>query len=202
MSRLVADGLAHLSVTEICPGKRGRWISTFGLSPRTAAGLDPQHRLFLECVWAAAEDAGYAPRRLGRRVGVYGGTGWNTYFTHQVWPTLGQVGATTMLETAGQVDAMLGQTPDFLTTRASHVLDARGPSMAVQTACSTALVAVHVACRALRAGECDVAIAGAVSVLFPRAWSGCCSGGTAPRPGRSWWTGRRWMRGRSRRCDA
>jgi acyl transferase domain-containing protein len=140
----------------------------FGLSPRTAAAMDPQHRVFLECVWAAAEDAGYAARRLGRRVGVYAGAGWTTWFTQQVWPTLGIDEPTTMLATAAQVETMLGQTPDFLTTRASYVLGARGPSLAVQTACSTALVAVHVACKALRAGECDVAIAGAVAVAFPQ----------------------------------
>jgi acyl transferase domain-containing protein len=134
----------------------------FGLSPREAQVLDPQHRIFLECAWEALEHAGYGGVGSRQAVGVYAGAGMNTYLLTQVMrdPALA--------EAVGGYQLMLGNDKDFLCTRVSYKLDLRGPSMAIQTACSTSLVAVEIACRALQSGECDMALAGGVSVMFPQ----------------------------------
>jgi acyl transferase domain-containing protein len=134
----------------------------FGLSPREAQILDPQHRIFLECAWEALEHAGYAPGETQKPVGVFAGSGMNTYLLAQIMrdPAL--------MDAVGGYQLMLGNDKDFLCTRVSYKLNLHGPSMNVQTACSTSLVAVEVACRALQTGECDMALAGGVSVGFPQ----------------------------------
>jgi phthiocerol/phenolphthiocerol synthesis type-I polyketide synthase E len=134
----------------------------FGLSPREAQILDPQHRIFLECAWEALEHAGYAPGTIQKTVGVYAGSSMNTYLLAQI------LRDPALIDAVGGYQLMLGNDKDFLCTRVSYKLDLRGPSMNVQTACSTSLVAVEVACRALQTGECDMALAGGVSVSFPQ----------------------------------
>jgi acyl transferase domain-containing protein/acyl carrier protein len=133
----------------------------FGLSPREAQVLDPQQRIFLECAWEALEHAGYGAAEGRGVVGVYAGASMNTYLFSQI------LRDPSVMEAAGGYQLMLGNDKDFLCTRASYKLDLRGPSMTIQTACSTSLVAVEVACRALRNGECDMALAGGASVTFP-----------------------------------
>ncbi|HEX3526198.1 MAG TPA: amino acid adenylation domain-containing protein [Thermoanaerobaculia bacterium] len=135
----------------------------FGFSPREAELLDPQHRFFLECAWEALESAGCDPERFPGPVGVFAGVGRNSYFVNNLltWPQ--------RLQAAGVAQAVLGNEKDFLPTRASYKLDLRGPSVAVQTACSTSLVAVHLACRSLLDGECDAALAGGVTIPVPQA---------------------------------
>ncbi|MEP7209269.1 MAG: SDR family NAD(P)-dependent oxidoreductase [Alphaproteobacteria bacterium] len=133
----------------------------FGFSPREAQVLDPQHRIFLECAWEALEHAGYGGGAGKDLVGVYAGASMNSYLLGQI------LRDPSVVEAAGGYQLMLGNDKDFLCTRVSYKLDLRGPSMTVQTACSTSLVAVEMACRALRHGECDVALAGGVSVSFP-----------------------------------
>lgn len=134
----------------------------FGLSPREAQILDPQHRVFLECAWEALEHAGYAPGMLGKTVGVYGGASMNTYLLAHI------LRDKALIDAVGGYQLMLGNDKDFLCTRVSYKLDLHGPSMTIQTACSTSLVAVEVACRALQSGECDIALAGGVSLSFPQ----------------------------------
>lgn len=133
----------------------------FGLSPREAQIIDPQHRIFLECAWEALEHAGYAPGTPGKSTGVYAGESMNTYLLAHILRN------PALAEAAGGYQLMLGNDKDFLCTRVSYKLDLRGPSVTVQTACSTSLVAVVLACRALQASECDIALAGGVSVNFP-----------------------------------
>lgn len=133
----------------------------FGYSPREAQVIDPQQRLFLECAWEALEHAGYARAALPESVGVYGGASMNSY----VYAKLLRNPA--LAEAVGGYQIMLGNDKDFLCTRVSYKLGLRGPSMTVQTACSTSLVAVQVACRALQRGECDMALAGGASLTFP-----------------------------------
>ena len=133
----------------------------FGISPREAELLDPQHRLFLECSWLALEDAGRAGEADAQRTGVFGGTCINTYLTHLV----GRLGGS---ESAGRLQALMGNDKDYLATRVSYKLGLEGPSMTVQTACSTSLVAVHLAGQSLLTGECDLAIAGGVTVRVPQ----------------------------------
>ena len=134
----------------------------FGFSPREAQIVDPQHRIILECAWEALEHAGYPAGVTDALIGVYAGAGMNTYLTQQI------LRDPALTDTAGSFQLMIGNDKDFLCTRVSYKLNLRGPSMAIQTACSTSLVAVHVACRALQRGECDLALAGGVSIHFPQ----------------------------------
>ncbi|GHO80004.1 hypothetical protein KSD_77750 [Ktedonobacter sp. SOSP1-85] len=134
----------------------------FGYSPREAEITDPQQRLFLECCWQALEDAGYNADAYAGEIGVYAGSSMNTYLISNILRN--QAAVETM--SPGQVGIANGG--DFLTTRVSYKLNLRGPSVTVQTACSTSLVAVHMACESLRTGACDMALAGGVSVRFPQ----------------------------------
>ena len=139
----------------------------FGFTPREALTTDPQQRVFLEVAWEAMEHAGYGPGSCEGPVGVYAGMGTSAYllFNLMPYPALRAGGA--------GFDLMVGNDKDYLPTRVSYRLGLRGPSVAVQTACSTSLVAVHVACRALLGGECDVALAGGVSIpsVVPRGYT-------------------------------
>ncbi|MEP7119971.1 MAG: beta-ketoacyl synthase N-terminal-like domain-containing protein [Byssovorax sp.] len=132
----------------------------FGFLPREAALLDPQHRLLLECAWEALESAGHASPEARRdgRVGVFAGASRSAYEQH----------LRARLDPAS-IDPFAhdGTLVDFLASRISHRLDLRGPSVVVQTACSTSLVAVHLACQSLLTGESDLAIAGAASIAVP-----------------------------------
>jgi len=131
----------------------------FGYTPREAEFLDPQQRLFHECAWEALEQAGYDTQRYPGLVGVFGGTNLNNYL----------IRLTNDPETAQRINdlTVLENDKDALTTNVSYKLNLRGPSFAVQTFCSTSLVATHLACRSLRAGDCDIALAGGVSVRVP-----------------------------------
>ena len=133
----------------------------FGISPRDAAVFDPQHRLFLECASEAFEDAGYVGAKIGGPVAVFAASGASEYFTYNLVTNeevLRSIGAWLLRHT--------GNDPNFLATRVSYELDLVGPSMNVQTACSSSIVAVHLACQSLLNGECDVALAGA-STIYP-----------------------------------
>jgi acyl transferase domain-containing protein len=133
----------------------------FGLSPREAELMDPQHRVFLECAWEALESAGHDPQAFPGRIGVFAGASLNTYLLFNLLANRGVV------ETLGQYQTQLANDKDFLATRASYKLGLKGPGITVQTACSTSLVAVHLACQSLLSGECDIALAGGVSVNVP-----------------------------------
>ena len=130
----------------------------FGYGPREAEILDPQHRLFLEWCWQALEDAGCDPRRDRRPVGVWGGTDVNTYLLFHL------LGNRELVRLVGAQQLRYSNRPDTLATRVAYQLDLTGPAITVQTTCSTSLVAVHLACQSLLNGECDMALAGGVSV--------------------------------------
>ncbi|MGH9361373.1 MAG: beta-ketoacyl synthase N-terminal-like domain-containing protein, partial [Thermoanaerobaculia bacterium] len=132
----------------------------FGVSPREAEIIDPQQRVFLACAWEAFEDAGYDPERAPRRVGVFGGARMNGYLGN-VYSNPGLVG------TVGDLQLQVANDKDYLATRVSYKLNLGGPSVTVQTACSTALVAIHLASQALLTGECDLALAGGVGIRIP-----------------------------------
>lgn len=135
--------------------------SFFGMSPREAEFTDPQHRLFLECSWEAIESSGHDVDTFDGRVGVYAGVGFNNYFLANVLTNESLRSSTDPLQ------VHLRNDKDFLTTFVSYKLNLRGPSVAVQTACSTSLVAVHLACQSLLNGECNMALAGGASVRVP-----------------------------------
>lgn len=133
----------------------------FGMSKAEAELRDPQHRLFLELAHTALEDAGYDPTRYRGDVGVYAGSGEDAY----QWRNVRQNSAA--MARSGIVGLAVNSHPDYVSTLASYSLGLRGPSMTVHTACSTSLVAVHLACEALRNGECDMALAGAANLELP-----------------------------------
>ena len=139
----------------------------FGFSPQSARMTDPQHRLFLQCAWHALEDAGCDPAVFDGSIGVYGSSaasgylGYNLLSHRNLSTIMGQGANMDLISLSFQNDK------DFLATRVSHQFNLRGPSLAVQTACSSSLVAVHLACQSLLNRECDVALAGGVSVRIP-----------------------------------
>ena len=136
--------------------------SFFGLSPRDASIMDPQHRHFLECAWEALEDAGHPPERFSGSIGVFAGSGMNTYLIHNL------LANRKLLDSAGMFQLkQTGNDKDVLATRVSYQFDLRGPSVNVQTACSTSLVAVHLACQSLLNHECDMALTGGVTIEIP-----------------------------------
>jgi phthiocerol/phenolphthiocerol synthesis type-I polyketide synthase E len=134
----------------------------FGYSARDAEILDPQQRLFLEHSWAALENAGHSPGTYPGLIGVYAGVAWNTYLLTQLatHPELFARG--------GGFQVFISNDKDFMPTRASYKLNLKGPSLIVQTSCSTSLVAIHLASLSLLNYECDMALAGGVTVKVPQ----------------------------------
>ena len=132
----------------------------FGYHPREAEIIDPQQRLFLESAVEALEVAGYDSKTYSGAIGVYAGLSENSYA--KSYPHLDTS------EPANAYQLFLASGHDFLSTRVSYKLNLTGPSITVQTACSTSLVAVHLACQSLLTGECDMALAGGVSIHVPQ----------------------------------
>ncbi|KVK87314.1 type I polyketide synthase [Burkholderia sp. MSMB1498] len=133
----------------------------FGHSRQEAESIDPQQRLFLQIVWHALEHAGYAPRNVAHRTGVFGSARVSTY------PGQEPLRIAEVAQVKG-LQSLMGNDKDYVATRVAYKLNLRGPALAVQTACSSSLVAAHLACESLRSGECDMAVAGGVAVSFPQ----------------------------------
>ncbi|ABW31351.1 type I polyketide synthase [Acaryochloris marina] len=131
----------------------------FGISPKEAELLDPQQRLFLEQSWTAISHAGYDPATYDGVIGVYAGVDTSTYLVNNLCPTYGGI---------ADLQMFLGNAVDYLATRVAYKLNLNGPAITVQTACSTSLVAVHLACQSILNGECDMALAGGVSITVPQ----------------------------------
>lgn len=130
----------------------------FGISPREAELMDPQHRVLLEVAWTTLERAACDPSRFDGLIGVYAGASASTYLMVNLASHSG------LVEPAGSQRLMLGNLGDFLATRLSYKLGLEGPSLTVQSACSTSLVAVTLACQALTSFQCDLALAGGVAI--------------------------------------
>jgi len=125
--------------------------------------MDPQHRFFLECASEALESAGYNPDTYEGLIGVYAGASMSTYL-------LNLYSNRNLHQTLVSHDfyqTLINNDKDFLPTRVSYKLNLKGPSVTVQTACSTSLVAVHLACQSLLNYQCDIALAGGVSIGVP-----------------------------------
>jgi acyl transferase domain-containing protein len=133
----------------------------FGYTPRESAIMDPQHRLFLECSWQALENAGYDSERCRGAIGVFAGVSLSSYL-------LRLYANRDLLGLVSRFQILIGNDKDHLPTRVSYKLNLKGPSVNVQTSCSTSLVAVHLACQSLLSGECDLALAGGASVKVPQ----------------------------------
>ena len=133
----------------------------FGVSPLEARIMDPQHRVLLELAWAALERSGHRPSDFAGNIGVYVGANWNRYRATNV------AAHSELVAKFGELNAAIANEHDFLATRISYKLDLKGPSSTVSTACSTSLVAITQAVRALVSGDCDLALAGGVSISTP-----------------------------------
>lgn len=133
----------------------------FGISPREAEILDPQHRVFLETCHVALQRAGYDGCADRQRIGVFAGSRNNEYLTNNLATNPG------LKRTVGELALIISNDTDYLATGAAYRLNLRGPAVTSVTACSTSLVSVHLACRSLRSGECEIALAGGVEIPVP-----------------------------------
>lgn len=136
--------------------------SFFGFTPREAEITDPQHRLFLESAWEALENAGYNSETYTGRIGLYAGVAFSSYFFTNLYPNRD------LTQLVDDFQTFIGNDKDHLPTQTSYKLNLTGPSVNVQTTCSTSLVAVHLACQSLLNGESDIALAGGVSIQIPQ----------------------------------
>jgi amino acid adenylation domain-containing protein/non-ribosomal peptide synthase protein (TIGR01720 family) len=134
----------------------------FDISPREAEIIDPQQRVLLEVAWEALERAGYDPSRTESSVGVFAGAGMNSYALHHLH------GRRDVRDRYGAFPLLVASDKDHVPTRVSYKLNLTGPSVNVQTACSTSLVAIYFACESLIRGDCDMALAGGVTIRFPQ----------------------------------
>jgi amino acid adenylation domain-containing protein len=140
----------------------------FGIHPREAERMDPQHRLFLETCWQALEDGGYDPGSYQGSVGVFAGASMPTYFLSRLCQDRDFIRRFTEEYHVGNYVEMMGNSPDFLATRVAYKLNLRGPAFTLQAGCSTSLIAVCQACQSLLTYQCDMALAGGSSITFPQ----------------------------------
>lgn len=161
------DAGAHLSPNYVCA--RGVLAGVdefdegfFGFTPKEAQILDPQQRLFLQAAWEAIEHAGYDAQRFGGPIGVFAGATTSSYYLQNL---LSRNDITSPL---GPIMLMLGNSNDYVATRVSYKFDLKGPALNIQNACSTSLVAVCTAVQSLLTYQCDMALAGGVSIMLPQ----------------------------------
>lgn len=167
---LIASGISpevfrrpnYVKAGGVLPGIELFDAGFFGMSRREAEMTDPQQRIFLEVAWDGLENAGYDPQTYNGSIGVFAGSSISTYLLFNLVPEVSIVGSGEHFPT------LIGNDKDYLPTHVSYKLNLHGPSMGIQTACSTSLVAIHTACQSLLNGECDIAIAGGVAVSVPQ----------------------------------
>jgi amino acid adenylation domain-containing protein len=140
----------------------------FGVSPRDAESMDPQHRIFLETCWNALEDAGYDSSTYAGQIGLFAGCSLNTYLLANLCHDRAFIDELTGSYQVGEFRSFMGNDKDFLTTRVAYKLNLRGPCISVASACATSLVAICQASQSLLNYQCDMSLAGGVSVTFPQ----------------------------------
>src|SRR5690606_9489140 len=133
----------------------------FGINPKLAGIMDPQQRKFLEVAWEALETAGYLNEHQRESIGVYAGSSSNTYFINNIHPN------SELRNSVGDFNVLTLSDKDFLASRVAHALDLKGPAITVQSACSTSLLAIAEAVESIRSGQCELALAGGVSINAP-----------------------------------
>jgi acyl transferase domain-containing protein/acyl carrier protein len=134
----------------------------FGINPREAEIIDPQHRVFLECAWEALENAGYTPNNNSDRIGVYASTSRSSYLINNLMTN------PELAKSVGFLQLLLSNDRDYLPTRVSYKMNLTGPSININTACSSSLVAVCFACQSLLNYQTDIALAGGVTIMIPQ----------------------------------
>lgn len=162
VSKVQIDSSNYVKARGILDGIEMFDSDFFGLNAKEAQLTDPQHRLFLECAWEALENAGYCPDNYRGSIGVYGGTSPSSYYLNNIHPNQ------QLRENFGDFLLRIGNDKDYLTTRVSYKLNIKGPSITIQTACSTSLVAICMACNHLLTYQCDMALAGGVAISVPQ----------------------------------
>ncbi|MCX5195235.1 SDR family oxidoreductase [Streptomyces sp. NBC_00249] len=180
LTREALDDEAYVARAAGIPGAGDFAAEFFGYSPAEAAATDPQQRIFLEACWQALESAGHAPRGAALVTGVFAGGSPSTYMA-ALQASRALAGG--VMAAVDDVALHLGGLGDFLPSRVAYKLGLRGPSIGVQTACSSSLTAVHYAAQSLRAGECDLALAGGASVNEPMLGYRHHAGGLQSRDG-------------------
>ncbi|CAH8292853.1 amino acid adenylation domain-containing protein [Mariniflexile fucanivorans] len=133
----------------------------FGINPKLAEAMDPQQRLFLEIAWEALEQSGYLPKHYTGSIGIYAGTGTNTYYKKNVLPNK------ELLNQVGVLQADTVNEKDYIGSRTAYHLNLKGPAVSIHSGCSTSLLAIAQAVDAIRNNRCDVALAGGSSVTAP-----------------------------------
>ena len=133
----------------------------FGITPKLAEMMDPQQRIFLEIAWEAIETAGYARENHGNTIGVFAGVRHNSYYDYNVIPNQAK------MDNVGRFQVVTVNDKDYVATRTAYALDLKGPAINVQSACSTSLLAVAQAVQSIRAGQCDMALAGGATINSP-----------------------------------
>lgn len=157
--RLLLDDPRYVKRQAILDGVELFDAAFFGYTAREAELSDPQQRFFLQCAYEALESAGYDPERFEGSIGVFGGSGFNHYLVSNL------LSNRELLDSIGFFQTAIRNGADHLATNVAYKLNLKGPAVTVQTACSTSLVAVHLACQSLIGFECDMALAGGVSIL-------------------------------------
>ncbi|HBI84021.1 MAG TPA: hypothetical protein DDY24_09890 [Alcaligenaceae bacterium] len=171
-SKSLVEKPDYVKASPLLNDARGFDAEFFGYSARDAELMDPQHRQFLECAWEAFENAGYDPTTYPGVTGVYAGAAMNTYLMNNILPNKKDLDPqddfnVATLDSMGGFMMMVANDKDYLTTRVSYKLNLSGPSVNVQTACSTGLVTVHMACQSLLSGETDLFLTGGASIQSP-----------------------------------
>jgi phthiocerol/phenolphthiocerol synthesis type-I polyketide synthase E len=172
---LLAEGIPEKALTNHAYVRRAALVDGidefdadfFGFTPQVARSTDPQHRLFLQTAWHAFEDAGYDPADIEGSVGVYATSTTSGYLLHNIMSNHDPNVVIGQGITFEMVNLSLQNDKDYLATKVAHAFNLRGPALSVQTACSSALVAVHLACQSILNGECEMALAGGASLRIP-----------------------------------
>jgi pyochelin synthetase len=151
-----------IAVNTVLEGTEKFDASFFKLTKREAEITDPQHRIFLEGAWEALEKAGYNPLQYDGLIGLFAGVSSSTYLINHL------LGRRDRDESVSELQLMIANDKDHMVSQVAYRLNLRGPVAAVQTSCSTSLVAAHMACESLLSGQCDLALAGGVTIKYPQ----------------------------------
>lgn len=151
----------YVAARGIVPTAKEFDAAFFGINPKLAEAMDPQQRLFLEVAWEVLEQAGYLPSHFDGSIGVYAGTGMNTYYKNNILPNK------EVIDRLGNFLIDTVNEKDYIATRTAYQLNLKGPAVSIHSGCSTSLLAVAEAVDAIRNGRCEVAIAGGSSVTAP-----------------------------------
>jgi acyl transferase domain-containing protein/glutamate-1-semialdehyde aminotransferase/acyl carrier protein len=162
IDRQLSQDPGYVKARGVMTGAADLDAAFFGISPREAEIIDPQARIFLELVFSALEQAGCNPDKFDGLIGLYAGCSQNTYYLNHLH------GRQDILDRVGELQMMFASEKDYLTTRVSYKLDLKGPSVSVSTSCSSSLVAISQAFQSLTSYQCDLAVAGAVSIAAPQ----------------------------------